>query len=274
MKNKFVGIFISIMLLMNAVIVIFPENLKVGASPGGDKDGEEDGTSLNNSYIWNRLKDFTNVVYLAYNETDIPKGRAFGSKGGLYTVNHILIPEMDVNLSLEDVHTEQIKNIPGIKKNYTSIIDVNDFQLTVNNNNYPFPNPIPVQESFVIPSGWPHIPWNEGGSLTHNYNLTDVKIYPLLINALFPLGGSYNNFSYNISSFTTLNNKSPFIVGNVTYIGANETVPEGNDQLGRVFLFDDTEECSDKIDNLTLAEGCILIDQGTDGVSNDTSSKC
>jgi len=270
MKNKIVGIFVCIMLVLTAVVFI-PDNMNVEATPGSGGE-EDDGKSLNNSYIWDQTISFANVIYDAYGEGEIPKGRSFGSKGGNYTINNILLLQMENEIGLEDVHTEQIKHIPGIEKNYTTIIDVNDFQLTVNNNNYPFPNPIPVQESFVFPSGYPDKLID--GSLTHNYSLNNVEIRPQLITAPWPLGGTLNNYTLNITSFTILNNDSEFIIGNLTYIANNDTVPDYNEQLGRVFIIDETEECSDKLENLTIATGCILIDQGTKGVSNITAEKC
>ena len=273
MKNKIVGILTCLMLVLTTMVFV-PNNFNVEATPGGGGAGEGDGSPLNNSYIWDQTVAFANVIY-EYPPGLIPKGRAFGSWGGDYTVQEILKPEMDITIGLEDVHTETIQHInyPNeIKRNYTSIIDVNNFQLTINNPNYELPNPIPTIESFVFPSGYPDK--LIGGSLTHNYSLDNVEIRPQLITAPWPLGGTLNNYTLNITSFTMLNNDSEFIIGNLTYIANNDTVPDYNDQLGRVFIFDETENCSDKLENFTIATGCILIDQGTKGVSNITAEKC
>jgi len=158
MKKKIFAIIMMLLMCISAIIII-PNDFEVEASPGGGGGGEDDGSSLNNSYIWDRVKDFVDVIYLAYDETDIPKGRSYGSKGGNYTVKYILKPKME-EMNLTDVHTEQIKHIPDpdIKKNYTSIINMTDFNLKINNcscKTYPWLNPVPKKEMFVIASGYP-----------------------------------------------------------------------------------------------------------------------
>jgi len=277
MKRKIIGLII-IVLLCGSSVVIVNEDVDVGATPGGGGEGGDNNSMvLDYNYIWEQLRDLCNVTY-KYPPGLIPKGRSFGSWGGAHTVTDILIPQMNVTISLDDVHTEKIQHINypvEIKKNYTSIIDVNDFQLTVNNDNYLYPDHhVPKKESFAIASGYPHKPWICGGSLTHNYSFSNVEIKVPLLTDLWPFGGTLTNFSLNITSYTRLNNNTGFIIGNLTYIASNESVPDSNDQLGRVFLFDDTAECSNKLDNLTIAEGCILVDQGTRNVSNATASKC
>lgn len=88
MKNKIVGILTCLMLVLTTIVLV-PNDLKVEATSGGG-GGEGEDSSLNNSYIWERTVDFANVIYNAYEPGEIPKGRAFGSKGGNYTVNNIL----------------------------------------------------------------------------------------------------------------------------------------------------------------------------------------
>jgi hypothetical protein len=265
-----------VMLLMILSVLIIPSNLEVEAT-GGSGGGENENFGLDYNYIWNITDNLSKIIYI-YPDGMIPRGRAFGSWGGNYAKDYI--KNRLVDLDLEDVHTEQIKHInyangtAKINRNYTTIINVSDFQLTVNNNEYPFPNPIPIKESFVMVSGFPHKEWDKGGSLTHNYSFTDAKIKPQLITDLWPLGGTFTNFSLNITSFTWLNSDTQFIAGNLTYIESDEAIPDSNHQIGRVFLFNNTEECSDKLDDLTVAEGCILIDQGTKGISHATASKC
>ena len=110
------------------VIVIVPNDLKIEASGEG---GGEESTCLDYDYIWEYTRRLCNVTYDAYEEEDIPKGRSFGSKGGDYTVEEILKPQMETTIGLEDVHTEQLGYIEGRFGNYTIMYNVTDFKITV-----------------------------------------------------------------------------------------------------------------------------------------------
>ncbi len=262
MKKKISVLIITILLCISYTLVVNTE-VEVEASSGGSGNEEDNGSGLNNSYIWNRLKDFTDVIYFAYNKNDIPRGRSFGSKGGLYTVDNITIPEMNA-LDLEDIHSEKIEDLEATNKNYTSIINLTDFQLTVNNENYEYPNPIPIKESFVIASGWPN---ETGGSLTFNNSFENARIFYVSMNDRWPFGGTLTDFCMNVTSYTYLNSYN-YTFGNLTYIASDEEVPNDDDQLGRVFLFEDEQETENKLKNITCATGSILINYGSNGVTN------
>jgi hypothetical protein len=268
MIKRKINVIIVAMLLCMSSVVIFNKDFEVEATPGGG-GGEDDSIGLDYAYIWNITEELANVIY-EYPPGMIPKGRAYGSWGGNYTVNEILIDEMDNTMGLEDVHTEKIQHITGIDKNYTTIINVTDFQLTINNGSYPYPNPVTKEESFVIGSGWPDKFFCCGGSLTFNSSFTNAEILPKNMNDRWPFCGTLTNYYINITSFTYLNNYN-LTIGNLTYIASGENVSDEDDQYGRVFLFEDTQETEDKLENLTTAAGSILIDQGTEGVSNSTA---
>ena len=260
-----------------SAIVIILGDFKVEASSGGGGEGENNNSFLNYSYIWEQIKEFCNVTYKAYDEGDIPKGRSFGSKGGYYTVNYILKLQMENIIGLEDVHTEQIGHINGSKKNYTSIINMTDFNLKINNgsaNPYNYSNPVPKNEMYVIPSGYPSKDYN---NLTHNYTLNNTSIIKnniTHITGLWPGGGTFNDYFLTVTSSEHLNDIISLIVGNVTYIAQGETVPSADEQYGRIFLLDDEEYGQDQLDNITRANGCILVENATRDYNLVDTSQC
>ena len=156
-------------------------------------------------------------------------------------------------------------------KNYTSIINITDFKITVNNasdNPYPYENPIPIKEMFVISSGQKNI---RNNSLTYNNSFENARI--IHENILEPcLFKSFTNYFMIVTSYEYLNDYN-YSFGNLTYIANEEQVPNEEDQEGRVFLFEDVQETIEKLENLTNAFGSIIINQGTPVISNSTAEK-
>ena len=68
-------------------------------------------------------------------------------------------------------------------------------------------------------------------------------------------------------------NSYNFTFGHLVYINSSESVPEPDEQYGRVFLFENIQETESKLENLTNAFGSILIDQQSKGVSSSTAEK-
>jgi len=91
MRKKIIGILICIMLLITSALttIILPEKTNVVASP--EEEAKEE-MGLDMDYIWTQLGNISNVIYKAYLPSDIPKGRSFGSKGGVYTVAGLAMP--------------------------------------------------------------------------------------------------------------------------------------------------------------------------------------
>jgi hypothetical protein len=113
MKNKIIGIFVSIMLLMTAIIVIVPDDLNVEATPGGG-GGDKGGVGLNQSYIHMVTENLSNIV------KTYPKGRTFGTDGEHYARDRIEFWMNDIGLY--NVTIEQMKNITsGFDKHAPSI---------------------------------------------------------------------------------------------------------------------------------------------------------
>ena len=131
MKYKKILVIITTLVLLLSTTTFINDKTDVTASAGEGNGSNGNNGKLNLTYIWERTQDFCNVIYKAYDsEIDIPRGRAFGSKGGNYTVFEILKPQMN-DIGLEDVHTEQLGYIEGKFGNYTIMYNVTDFKITV-----------------------------------------------------------------------------------------------------------------------------------------------
>ena len=202
MRKKIIGILICIMLLTTGVLttLIIPEKTHVAAYP---KEESKEEMGLDMDYIWMRLENFSNVTYKAYDTTDIPKGRSFGSIGGNYTIWNILEPEMRNTSNLTNITIERLQTIDTERNNYSSIINVSDFSLTVNpvvSSTYPYENPIPKKEMFPIAVKTKDENW------TRNYNFSNVEIRPINMTKILPIWGAFEEF-IEIINFEFLNDK-------------------------------------------------------------------
>jgi len=272
MKKKIICIFIC-MLLINTIIIFLPRDINVMAEDTSEDEYIDIG--IDDEYIWRILGDLCNVTYDAYDENDIPKGRSFGSKGEHYTVDKILFPEMQDHIGLEDVNQEQIKHIDGIDtKYYTTIINMTDFQLIINNASdtpYPYNKYMPKEEMFVLPCGFPPEGTEE---LTANFTFSDADIIPKNMTEIWPFAGSFNDYHFNSTDVECLRCVSPIIVGNVTYLNPEDSIPSLEEQYGRVYLLEDTSSSQEKLDNINRAMASIVIDSGARGIEYVDTSEC
>ncbi len=268
MRKKIIGIFICIMLLITSALttLIIPEKTNVVASP--EEESKEE-IGLDMDYIWTQLGNISNVTYKAYDPTDIPKGRSFGSRGGNYTIENILKPEMRNTSNLENVTTEQLQYINISCNNYSSIINVSDFSLTVNqigSPTYPYENPIPKEEMFpiavkkIFKCFW-----------TYNYTFSDAEIKPMNMTKFWPIWGDFER-TIQILDFEFLNDNYLPLIGNVSYIPENGSIPSPEEQFLQVFLLDDVNGVQEKLENITNASGVIIIDSGNPRIAD--ASNC
>ena len=279
MNKKISVLFVTLLMMILSVIVIFPENLEVEATGGdGGGDGEDNGIGLDYDYMWDVIYNLSRVVHDAYDEGDIRKGRAFGTKGEHYTVEYILQPRME-NLSLENVDKLPLGYVDRLGhrfKQYSSKMITEDFQLIVNNascNPYNWSQYVPKTESFPIPSGFKHynasLPKNE--RLNYNYTFDQELIRKFVINPEnYPYAGTLTNYFYNLT-FDELADSS-LIIGYVQYLSNNETVPEEQD--GKVFLINDEQGCQKQLDNMTNNSGCVIICEAGREVQNANILNC
>ena len=273
MRDKIIGILIVLMLVLVTITMIMPRNLEVKANPVGGRNGDDIGLDYN--FMWNITTELSNVVH-KYPPGMIPMGRAFATWGDNYTAQHILKPYMENECNLSDVGLLPLGPVKDKKYRdwyYTSKLEVNGCQLIINGG-YPFGDNIPIIEFFPIASAY-ETNSTESGTLNHNYTFPNCRVrttpYDFLSNSqIYPLGGSYTGDYMNVS-FTQVNNLSG-IVGNVTYINTNATLPE--QQEGQLFIMEEEQGCQDKLDNVTDAAGVVLIYDSARGSHYVNSTNC
>jgi len=264
MKRKIFVIVVMLLMCISATL-INPSDFEVEATPGGGGGGEDEGIGLDFDFMWyNITENLSNVVH-NYPNGMIPKGRAWGTYGDRWTADNILVPVMENESGLDPVQKLLIGYIDkngSRDRNYSSKIVTNEFSFSIDHptKEYPYETPVPVTEIFPMPSGYPYD--HQGKNITHNYTFNNISVYNRFNISQFrdenwPFGGSYNNYSLNVSC-KSLNNYQ-LIVGNVSYLETNDPVP--NVQDGMVFMIDDEDKCQDKIDNMTRASGCIIINE-------------
>ena len=215
---------------------------------------------LNMTYIWNWTQRLANIIY-SYGK-DLPRGRAFGSSGAI-RAKDMIYNEMKDNLSINP-SPEKIKHINGTLKDYTSIINVTNFQLTVNNPNC-VPQNLTKNESFAIPSGY--------CPRTHNYVFTNVSMKFWNLSKNGTLKDLVNYSIMNITDITFLNDNEIFI-GNLTYLTENASLPNESEQQGRVYVINNSAVSQSQLDNLTYASGCIIVNQSSKAHYVVNATKC
>jgi hypothetical protein len=256
MKNKIIGITICMLLLATSVNLVFNEKpLRADQQTGNNQD-------LNLPYLWTWIKTACKNITKVYNQSEIMKGRFYGSKGCIYTAK-ILENEMKDNLSLENVNRTAILHINSTDpiidaREYTTIIDTTAYNLTVNNNTYFFTNPIPQDQFFPVACAA-----RRNESLTYNSKFDHVSLFYNNLQDIIPqdwFNGSYLITNYEASIYS----ENP-LWGKLEYLALNQTAP--SDQQGIVFLLEDKEENQDLFNNLSGSEGCILIHDNSFGQS-------
>ncbi|MBE3093718.1 MAG: hypothetical protein IMZ52_01715 [Actinobacteria bacterium] len=267
MNKKILCILVCMLMISCAMTTIINTN-----NVKGEENPPELNASnpLNMTYIWDWTQRLADVTYSAYNDTEIPRGRSFGSKGGEYT-KELLKNELD-DFYLDDVHTEQLGYINGERK-YSDIINVTDFQLTISSSHtYSYENPVPKKEMFAIPTNNNHKYLTN--YWTEYFEFDDVSIVPNDMTALWPFAGTYNDYHFNVPNYEYLSDHQAFFAGNVSYLVSDDPVPTPDDQCGNVYLLDDVSSSQDKLDNLTDAEAAIIVKSGERGIQYIDASNC
>lgn len=164
---------------------------------------------------------------------------------------------MEYNITtLENVKKIPIGNITG-KENwdYNYKIDVVDFNLTINGENYPFTHTVPKNETYPLATGIVNLLppfWRQGwGKMDYNHSFTNLKILPRDLTKLIDFTISYKNVSCDGAT-----NVADFM-GNATYIPINESLPQ--DQGGRVFLLEEETGVENQLDNISSNASAVLL---------------
>ena len=251
------------LLVTTGLFIKFDETQNVKAD-FGEGEGESSSGSISemNSYVWERLRELCNVTRDAYNisKGDIPKGRAWATSGETYTIDNILKPALE-NYT-EDFQKLEIGYIDDPRyreRNYSSKIVTNDARLIFYNDTSHID--VPITEFFPIAVGVPYMLGQE--TLDHRFDFGNVSIKNYKLEGKsekWPLAGTYNDYFYNVSVEEMMNDYKT-VVGRPLYIENNETLPEWQD--GLVFIMEEDPSCEYKLDNVTGAMGCILIQNET-----------
>jgi hypothetical protein len=266
MQKKVVGIFIVLLMISSAMTtILFSDKVKVEASGGGQQGGGD--INLDYDWVWERVQDFGNVIHNVNwsegGENDIPKGRCWATAGEDYTRHNIIYPYMGApnnpcglmnytNLSIRYLSGEYgLEPETNKPKQYSSKIVIHDFYLTIHNNNTTWS--IPYSELFPIGVGRAPILSDPVKYLNYTFNFSNCPIIPLDLSKNY-----YIDDHKNVSS--QLQNNYDVLTGPIVYLNSTETVPENQDC---VFIMNEEQASEDKLDNITDAIGCILINDST-----------
>jgi hypothetical protein len=230
--------------------------------------GVDNNPSLSNpldlDYIWEKTGDLCNVTY-EYPDNYIPKGRAFGSWGGQYSAGY-LFDEMQ-DLMLDDCHPEQIEHLwYHPLKDYTSIINVTDFELQVydSTQQYPYSNHVPKNESFAIPRAKSPL----SDIIFDNISIIPRNLTGKIKDLLEPLA----DFDMTIVTNNCFINRDASFSGNLTFLSETADIPDYEDQVGRVYMINESDSAKSQLDNLSAASGCIIIQ--TTGLLSLNTTNC
>ena len=229
MSRKIYILILTLVLCLSNIVIVLNESNVEATTGGGGQSGEiGEIIGLDLDYMWEVTDNLSNVVRVAYDTGDIRKGRAFGTEGDRYTADY-LEDEMD-DLDLDNVKQlpiGPIENIKFIGRYYSGRINIYEYLLHIDNSDYTndtgFPQDIPLNESFVTPSGKPKNIIS--GSLTDNFTFLDeedIRVLPVIDQ--WPLGVFSTGFHLNITCTIVSFNET--VMGNTSYINSTGTLPE------------------------------------------------
>ena len=275
MRKKIIGIFICMLMICGTLTtILYSNNIKVEASGGGQQNGQG-AIGLDYQFLWNMSKNFSDVVYKAdwnknYNGIPghgIPRGREWATEGENYTISHILRRYMNGSGTL--CNLSDYREIPigslGDGWGYSSKEICRNFNLTINNPDYPFPKTMPLSEVFPFPAGYKD--WLTGNTDV-NYTFTNEVLWPKNATDLWPFGGTFTNCYMNVSY---VDSTGVGIIGNAVYLTNSTLLP--SDQEGCVFIINDSAQSQSIIDNMTNASGLIVV-TGDRGMTQVNCSRC
>jgi hypothetical protein len=264
MKKKIVGIFVIMLMISSAMTtILFSNNIKVEASGGEPQGG---GMNLDYEFVWNMTKRFGKVN----NDTDwsgennIPKGRSWATAGENYTIAKILKPAMDgpnstcgltnyTNLSIGPLNS-------NLTRKYSSKIVIHNYGLTIHLGSVT--KRIPYSEMFPIGEGCVPVGQDDGW-LDQNFSFSgaEIKEKILLTDEFLP---DHHNVSCDL--LNTYNN----VIGPVIYLNTSDPIPENHDC---VFILHEEPASEEKLENLSDAMGCILIENASKNYTFENSEQ-
>jgi hypothetical protein len=253
MKKKIISILVCGLLIATSLVILSPNQNTVQA-----EETEESGSDLDLEYLWSQIDVVADIIRSSYEPGDIRKGRFMGSKGGNDTCNNIIKKQMN-NMGLSNVRTDKIEKIGTTEIYYNRLLDVVGYNLSLNSISYPYSNDIPKSEFF------PTVCTDKvEGGYDYAMEFEDAEI--LHQNLRLKQWHNWFDFSYEISEYDTYNEDYNELIGKLEYLTEQSQTPVN--QSNRVYLFDWDDYSQDFLDNLTSANGVILIDIGEDNNLN------
>jgi len=195
MRRKIIVLGIAMLLIISGMAFVNMDRI-VTAYPGDEGDGEN---LLNTSYAYDITEQLSKIITDVYEDGELAKGRAFGSKGEHFAAENIIAYEMDKiglwNPNLNPPYLEQIEPIESMYDdfdkldNLTDKLEVLEQEIKINGTDVidgvirprwnlagagyldrPLPNWL-IETYNVYPRSW----------LTNNYSHTDLQIYRTLL---------------------------------------------------------------------------------------------
>ncbi|MFA5102238.1 MAG: M20/M25/M40 family metallo-hydrolase [Candidatus Thermoplasmatota archaeon] len=260
MNKKIIGIFIVMLMISSAMTTImFSEKGPVEAS----EEPQNPGMNLDYEYVWEQVQKFGNVIRDADYPDDIKKGREWATAGENYTIDQILEPALNgtdkpcgltnyTKLSIDYISGPNGLDPDGNPKQYSSKIVIKDYNLTIHNGDETIY--IPDNELFPLGVGCiPNFSVNPIEYLNHTFEFNETKIIVKDI-SVWDYIQDHLNFS------CTLLNTYDTIIGPVVFLDTVDPVPENHDC---VFILNEELASEEKLNNISDAMGCILIENST-----------
>ena len=245
-------------MITSSIVIVSQNNSSVKATGGQTQQGEQGiafGLDLN--YMWGNTVNISNAVHKAYHGQELRKGRLFGSNGTEVYARGIIYKEMKYKLNLDGVQNitlGPINNMAYYGRNYTSNLNVTNFNFHINTPEYTLtnlPRDVPKNETYATPSAV----GDYGSSNNLNYNFTGTNVYIDIQNNFWPFAGTVTKHNYFVSCQPL--GECDRVLGTVVYVNVTSRMP--TNQCGKIILINETNNCTDKLNNATNPNAIVLI---------------
>jgi hypothetical protein len=210
-------------------------------------------------YMWNTSTYLASLAHTAYNNSELAKGRYFGSKGEKKAADNLydnLTWVMDFGPdNVQKIYLQHVDGRPYF--GYSELVEVKTCKMTINHPD--FQTETHLTTSTIPPNDYAPIAAvrtiGQINNCSFNYSYNNIRVINEPdFNATYPLWQTGLN-PYNLS-FTPLNDAT-IILGKLTYISPGAPIPAHD--LQTVFLLNETRGVDGQIENATNASGVILL---------------
>ena len=154
MREKIVSILVCMLLITSGVFFVF-KNSDVKADPPGDGEGELT-SDLDFDYMWNVTTYLADIIHdeNVYENGELKKGRYFGSDGDRQTSYYLWRNFTETcGFNENDVRKVRLENIEGDNykdTDYTELVKVTSYQLTINHDTFEYDEDLNIDEHMSI----------------------------------------------------------------------------------------------------------------------------